>query len=521
VTANTTPSPTLQDAPRGERVRARWWLWLLAAILLLAGWASSIYIAGRRDNVLAEAKLPDGTILRLEAVTFGKQQKHIVEPGSSHPLLEALQLLQHRPEISASAEFAEVFPQCGVWLTRRDPKTDEPLDLDWLSHCTAIDADGWECTSGFTGRCHWTKTTPTSPYQETLFRDQSPFQPLPPANYREIVVGTFLPLFRPHDGRFPLKVYNTQGAVVATFDAPYPTDPPTRQDWTPVTLPATQSAGDLTVTLERIDWTSQPADTSIAEKRLPTWKLNPIVTFNWQGQASDDWRFVNENIVAVEDGLGNMSYLDRCRLTPHVPAWKLGFLILRKTDGRYEPHEEWSSGPIELPPEGEFRDLNLQGQVAGKEGATNAVQILKVFGPGKHQFTMVEPAVIGQITPPLAHEGAGWKASAVHRPGNVDWTIESQQPFVVWRQPGNPQGQIGLFSRVFDGNNGERIGVDDVGDYSYRNNTIVTILKSSATAGVVTVRPALTDMRNVYFLIAPPPEAVTTGETASEVQSEL
>jgi hypothetical protein len=261
--------------------------------------------------------LPDGTILRLEQVTFGPNQKLVVQRGS-HPLTNLLGV-SPRPEISASAEFGEVFPQCGVWLTRRDPQTGEPLDMDWFSHCIAVDEQGWEHLSGFAGRCHWSKGSPTSPYQETLFRDKSPFTALPPGQYQEIVVGTFLPLFAPKDGRFPLHVYNTQGEVVATFDVPYPTAPPTRQDWTPVTLPATQSAGDLTVTLERLDWTPQPADASVPEKRLLTLKLQPQVAITWQGQPSDDWRFISENIMAVEDGLGNMSYMDRCRLTPTCP----------------------------------------------------------------------------------------------------------------------------------------------------------------------------------------------------------
>lgn len=498
--------------PRGPRVRSRWWLWMLGAMLLLTAWVLFIYFAGLRDNVLAEATLPDGTILRLEEVTFGKSQKYVVQRPSS-ALSNTLGLF--RPEISAGAEFGEMFPQCGVWLTRRDAKTNEPLDLDWLSHCTAIDADGWECTSGFAGRCHWVQNSSTT-YAETLFRDPSPFEPLRPGKYREIVVGAFLPLFRSQDGRFPLKVYNTEGEVVATFDAPYRTDSPTRQDWTPVSLPATQTAGDLTVTLERIEWTRQPPDLAVAEKRLPTWKLNPVVSFNWQGQPSDDWRFISENIVAVEDGLGNMSYLDRCRLTPHVPAWKLGFLILRKTDGRYEPHEEWDPGAIELPAPGESRDLDLNGQVAGK-----AAKILKVCGPGTHTFTIVEPSCLGAFTPPLAKEGTGWKVSAVHIPGKVEWTVESERPFVVWKQqPGQKLTMVNLFARVFD-SDGTQIALDDVHDHMYGNNTTISILQSSPAGGAISLKPALTDMRNAYFLISPPPAAITTGETASGVQREL
>jgi hypothetical protein len=392
----------------------------------------------------------------------------------------------------------------------------------------SIDADGWEHPSGFIGRCHWDDPVVRSRHQETLVRDQAPFKALQPGKYREIVVGAFLPLFRPKDGRFSLQVYNSQNEVVATFDAPYPTDPPVQQNWTPVKLPATQTAahlspagtaGDLTVTLERIDWTPLPPDPSVPDKRLPTWKLNPVVSFNWQGQPSDDWRFISENIMAVEDGLGNISYLDRCRLTPHVPAWKLGMLILRKSDGRYESHEQWDSGPIELPPAGEVRDLGLQGQVAGKEGANYAVHVLKIFGPGKHQFTLVEPAVLGAITPPLAHGGAGWTVSAVHRVGNVDWTVESQQPFIVWRQSQTTVGHMQhVFSRCFDGET--QSGVDDVYDSAYGNNTVVTILKKSPANGVVNFKPALSDARNAYFLISPPPAANTTGETASDDQSE-
>lgn len=519
MTATTTPTSPLPETATPERTRRRWPFALVAAVVLFGGWIAFLVIVGNRDTALAQATLPDGTILRLEQVTFGPKQKWVLQRPS--PWYVNL-LGRSRPEMSAFAEFGEIYPQCGVWLTRRDPTTHEPLDLDWLSHCTATDADGWESTSGLAGRCHWLKPPGLSAYQDTIYRYTAPFEPLPPGNYREIVVGASVPLLRARDGRFPLKVYNKQGEVVATFDAPYPAESPQQQEWTPVKFPATQTDGDLTVTLERIDWTLQPADAGVREQLLPTWKLSPIVKFHWRGEPSDDWRFVSERIMAVEDGLGNSSYLEKCRLTPHVPAWKLGFLILRKTDGRYEPHEEWNSGPIELPPACEFRDLDLQGQVTDQEdGAPRAAHVLKVFGPGKHQFKMVEPAVLGEITPPLAKEGAGWKVSAVHRPGKVDWTVESQQPFVVWKQPGQPQGRMDLTTRAFDGADGAQIATDDVYDSAYGNNTIVTILKSSPTSGTINLRPALVDMRNVYFYIAPPSEQRTIRETASEAQSEL
>lgn len=521
MTTSALTSPMTNDQQR-TRAYSRWWLWPLGASLLFVVWAATIYCAGR-DKVLGEATLPDGTILRLVDVTSGPNQKYFVQK-QLHPLFSQFGL--GPMEVSASFEAGEHFPRAGVWLTRRDPKTGEPLDLDTLSHCVAIDADGWEHPSGFIGRCHWDDPVVRTRHQETLVRDQPPFKALQPGKYREIVVGAFLPLFRAKDGRFPLQVYNSQGEIVATFDAPYPGDQPVQQNWTPVKFPASQTAadipptgkaGDLTVTLERIDWTRLPSDLSVPDKRLPTWKLNPVVSFHWQGAPSDDWRFISENIMAVEDGLGNMSYMDRCRLTPHVPAWKLGILILRKTDGRYETHEQWDSGPIELPPAGEFRDLDLQGQVAGNDSVNSAVHVLKVFGPGKHQFTLVEPAVLGAITPPLSHEGTGWTVSAVHRPGNVDWTVESQQPFIVWRQPGQSQGRINLFSRVFEGSDGQQIEVDDVYDSAYRNNTILTILKSMPQSGAINLKPALSDMRNAYFLISPPPAEYITGETASEV----
>ena len=491
----------MSDAPEA-RARSPWRWWVLSGALAVTAWVAFIIAASGRDDVLAEAVLPDGTILRLNAVTFGSEHKYVVQKPTIglHSLFG-----MGDPEISASAGFGELFPRCGVWLSRRDPETGEPLDLEWLSHCTAIDADGWEYATAFEGRCHWNAPTITTPYQESVVRDQTPFQSLPAGKYREIVVGAFLPLFRPKDGRFPLRVYNTAGEIVAEFDARYPGTPPVLEHWSPEPLPSTQTTGDLEVTLERIDWTPQTADLSDSNMRLTTLNVQPIVSLNWQGRPSEDWRLISENFVAVEDGLGNVSFVDRCRLTPNVPAWKLGLLLVRKAEARYATHEEWDSGPIELPPDGEVRELDLQGGVGEL-----AVHVLKVFGPGSHGFTIAEPKCLGAISPPLEQEGSGWKVSAVHRPGNVDWSIESERPVVVWKQqPGEQLTRAGLMARAFDGD-GEFVGVEDVYDVVYGNNTYITILKSSTTTGVISLKPAQTDLRNVSFLIEPPREVLAS-----------
>jgi hypothetical protein len=467
-------------------------------VLLLATCVGRIITVGT-DNVLAEATLSDGTILRLDAVTSGSKQKLILEHRSSK-VLTLLNLQQYRPEVSASAEFGEMSPRCTVWLTRRDPNTGDPLDLDWLSHCTAIDADGWESTSGSAGRCHWATTSPTNPYEDSLSRDRAPFSALPPGKYRQIVVGAFLPLFRPKDGRFPLKVYNKQGEVVATFDATYPTPPPTRADWTPVKLPATQTTGDLSVTLERVEWTPQPSDPSVPENRLPTWKLSPSTTLTWHGEPSDNWRLITENILAVEDGLGNMSYMDKCRLTPHVPAWKVGFLLWRKPEGRYEPHEEWDPGPIEMPAAGESRALTLSGEIDGVP-----VRLLRVCAPGKHQFTVTIPAsraVLGNA-PPYSKEGAGWKTTVDHRPGFADWTVETNQPAFVWQLDWGTPGRKIPFSRVFDTRD-TQMEVDEFTDYGYEQVTHLAFLKLSPSSDSIVLKPTIYETRTVYFQIEPP-----------------
>ncbi|MFO1093918.1 MAG: hypothetical protein U0992_11490 [Planctomycetaceae bacterium] len=268
--------------------------------------------------------------------------------------------------MSAFAEFGEIFPQCGVWLTRRDPITHEPLDL---TGCRIAPRPMPTAGIHLRSRRPLPLAQAAGPrYAPTRTRStatQLPFEPLPPGNYREIVVGRFVPLLRARDGRFPLKVYNKRGEVVATFDAPYPAESPQQQEWTPAKFPATQTDG-----ISPSRWSgstdAQPADAGVREQLLPTWKLSPIVKFHRRGEPSDDWRFVSERIMAVEDGLGNSSYLEKCRLTPHVPAWKLGFLIMRnRRPLRAARGMEFR--PIELPPAGEFRDLDLQGQVTDQE----------------------------------------------------------------------------------------------------------------------------------------------------------
>lgn len=480
-----------------------WRTWVLGGALLFAAWLTYIVFASGRADVLAEAVLPDGTILRLNAVTFGSEQKFFVQ--QPRPPYSWLGVGEH--EISASMNLGETFHRNGIWLTRRDPETGESLDLNWFSHCVAVDTGGWEHVSGFAGRCHWTTTTPVSPFQNSLVRDPTPLKPLPAGKYREIVVGAFLPMFRPENSRFPLRVYNTAGEVVAEFDAPYPGTPPIDENWTPQPLPATQASGDLEVTLERIDWTPQPADVSVADNRLPTLNVQPQVSLNWHGQSSEDWKLITENIMAVEDGLGNYSYMERCRLTPNVRAWKLGLLLLRKPDGRYEPHEEWNLGPIELPDANESVAFDLTSQIGDIP-----VQLVRVCGAGSTQFTL---RVMNANSPRYAipQTEKGWTIDVKFRRGFADWTVDSERPLVVWQLQNTTPGGRNFLTRIFD-SDGNQLPAEHI-EAMYSTDgqrTCFAFFEPPGDAGPVTVLPTIHEGRSVSFLIEPPHEELAKAE---------
>src|SRR5262245_59389524 len=92
-----------------------------------------------------ECIMPDGTVLRLHKVTYGKV--HQFELERRHSTWSLFHFARNMSTTNASTpEDSIVF-----WLTRHDA-SGRVLDFDWWSHCRAINDEGYEMMDDLPGR---------------------------------------------------------------------------------------------------------------------------------------------------------------------------------------------------------------------------------------------------------------------------------------------------------------------------------------------------------------------------------
>lgn len=200
--------------------------WLVAATV-------SGLRAGSRPLTAYECRMPDGSILKIEALTTpdarGEHTFTYRPPGPMFAVLLEWLSFGTGPEILAR----DTDPgQIVVWMSRRDAGAGRPLDFDWWAENVVIDAAGNEVSDSGGGQ---------DPSLWGFGPDgQSGLSGDPPlladhATEHSWILASDLPPFRPKAARLELKVKNTAGEVVASFDVPLPASPttPGKQPATP------------------------------------------------------------------------------------------------------------------------------------------------------------------------------------------------------------------------------------------------------------------------------------------------
>jgi hypothetical protein len=193
-----------------------------------------------------EYTMPDGSILTLRKVTFGKQHQIYVDrpvrrfsflPGSGPP-----------PFFQSTMDDSIM-----IWLSRRDAATGRAMDFDWWSHSIALDDHGCEFMDDQPGYHAF------STYGSTGSSGSRPFNSKAAQSseqYDQILAHAAIRRFRHDAESFKLRVFNVEGTMVAEFDVRDPS--PTRGKipvWEPESLPATKHVGDLSVTLKKLTGT--------------------------------------------------------------------------------------------------------------------------------------------------------------------------------------------------------------------------------------------------------------------------
>jgi hypothetical protein len=313
---------------------------VLFLILLLTAALGGLLAARRwvpaRSPATWVAQLPDGTILRLEAVTYGKQ--HDFEPESSlwSSLRRILPIFPGRADFSRGTDRDSLL----CWVSRRDRASGKYLNLGSWGQTVALDEHG----------CRIAASEPQVLAGDTCASWCAAGKPPPlaPPKYRFIVGLAELQPFPRRRRAFKLRFDDVNGRPLAEFTVPNPAPGP-HPRWTPSPLPITKRDGDLSVTLTRL------------VRGEEAW-MNPTFLFRQNGKLTSEWE---TGEVTFSDATGNSAERWRCTLCPYEPAWKLQTKLFRTARARFAPNELWTVRGVPVPKPGTASRLSGTGTLGG------------------------------------------------------------------------------------------------------------------------------------------------------------
>ncbi len=280
--------------------------------------------------------MTDGTILRIEKVSFGKM--HDFEYGGSGGGSWWGRLTGSRHS-SGRTSWGTQHDQLVVFMSRRQPVTGQPLDFDWWAENVAIDAFGDRVPDSQESRMFQfgeNGSSSTSGGQRPFKADHSQFD--------HWMVTSTLPPFRTAGDTVTIEVKNTSGEVVAKLDLQHPA-PPTFPTWTAESLPCTKTDGDLGVTFKSAaihnSGTHQQNGRTIQQHYL-----NAAIDLTWKGQPTTDWR---QEWVQAIDPTGNYLAQWDSYSSPHEKVLKVNFSVSKHRDAKFDPAEQAAGATISLP----------------------------------------------------------------------------------------------------------------------------------------------------------------------------
>ncbi len=316
-----------------------------------------------------EQRLPDGSILKVEAVTWGQNHNYMHQV----PQTGFNWFVTTGPH---ALNMHSLHEQVGIYMTRRHGQSGMPLDFDWWQGNVVIDAFDDEV-----------QDMGAMFYQYHPHGGMSggsgdrPFKADPGTYSSWVVYSTFFPN-RPAGGRLKFRVKNTKGEVVANFDLPHPTPPSAYPVWKADSLPKTMINGELEVTLKSIFVTAHEYESN-GRIQYSTW-ANPDAEFNWQGQPTSDWHCWGNLKNQLGVSLGEFSQLPSQR----EKIWQAE-IYCAKTANAFFPESERLLLENLTFEEHDSSKPEIKGTVDGEE-----ISIVAMGGPGPQSFE-IDSSLIG------------------------------------------------------------------------------------------------------------------------------
>lgn len=371
--SDATSVPDHPLVPREKRPLNPWLLVCGAClgfmVLVVVGLSLLSLLAPKQSLRANEYLMPDGKVLRIEGVSWGKTHRLDFEyspPGPWGFWNRRRQPITHGLGVD----------QLVVWMTCHDARTGQSLDFDWWSGSVAIDAHGDEIPDDnpqlWQMGLHSTSSGGgTRPYRADR------------TSYDTWLVFSSFPAFRTDQGRFRLQVKNLAGEVATTIELTHPS-PPAVQTWQAEELPATKTNGDVAVTLKRLHanfhWNT------INGVRKKYWYYSPDATVSVNDQLAADWYV---SLLETADPLGNQQHYGQS-LSIREPAWKVRLAASRAQTSKFTAAETWTLMDLPLP-EKDTAPPRSDSQTI--DGVT--VTLIALAGSGKTSYSIATPSLSG------------------------------------------------------------------------------------------------------------------------------
>ena len=334
---------------------------------------------------IARAGLSDGTQITIVAITNTPGRHAIQLPGQKDPSFWK----QFEPPPSISFTNAGTKPGWRIWMIRTDPRTGEPLPIDWWLGTRITDRHGWvHCDDdamrniqGKSGSSGYSGSRPMSPASM-------------PAGTLHCVYSSHVPIIEANeDGTARLEIVDDRKVIRVALNVPVPIE--RVPVVTPAVLPQTVASGDVSVTLHALE-AEGPIEETHDHGRLPSplrYRYKSKLTLE---QGGKNWGEIHPGF-DLKDAFGNQGHNWSCELSPNYGPWKLTTQVRIPPSEPPLPDRVWVTPPLTIPDRHQFTLLDTTQRILG---STLQLRLQLISGPGAVSY----PQELSERQRP----GGGW-----------------------------------------------------------------------------------------------------------------
>jgi hypothetical protein len=382
--------------------------WVVFAVMVLLG--GYFLLLGLRAGRSQERRLADGSVLKLEKISYGKGDTF--KPGGIVQRLKAIlprkftsKIFKFNPYSGTSRGWSGNLNDTNkdalsFWFTRRDGSPEGYADVQ-LGFAEILDEHG----------CSFFAATAGGENDGTIVVSNGY-----PAGF------CVFQAFPRQDKTFRLRVYDRSSRFLAEFVVPNPAPISTEKEkWIAEPLPATQEVNGVAFTLTGIQSTPVGDFAHASNLDLVAMpEVKPAFGISEGGKPSKAWRLVD---VDWSDAFGNLASKwqpNTTFLCSEESAWKLKAKFFGSGESVYASNATWVVKGLKVPAPGEFVAIGATQQVQGVK-----VEAMALGGAGTVVYSNNAPI---SASPPIGLKTRySWSSTGGSTSGGQPFTVYNIQ----------------------------------------------------------------------------------------------